>query len=435
MPDYQLPENPTSSRFGFPQALRQEQFRRLAGATGLPTHRVVFKGLPHDFAILRVPINLPKYRLSNGRTASAQEEYLATHSNRPRNFFDQDSELLEVQEIQHELLMPLAKQADLLDTFRDPINKQVEPIILDERGFVVNGNRRLAAWRSLYSEDPKKYCHFAHVDAVVLPYCDEKEIDRLEAAYQIQKDIKADYTWDTTANMMLHKRKLHGLADKELGELYGMKETDVRELIDMRNYAAEYLRSRHKENHWSLVSDDEFAFRKIVTGRLKLQSAGEQELFKQAAFILIDDSADVGGRLYEAIPGIQEHIAIVKAQLQARFKVTPSATGDGLDEMFGGIAQLSGAIDIPLSVEIQKPENAEEAREIIVDVLESQKQLKKDARTANALIKMLADANAKLSTAVSQCLKPETNTMGVAEQLNELTGKIDHIRRWISGNA
>src|SRR5215469_5314759 len=117
MPDYQLPENPTASRFGYPLVLRQEEFARLAKATNLPTYRVIFKGEAQDFPIVRVPINLPKYRLTNGRTASAQEEYLATHSDRAKNFFENDPELLEVQEIQHQLLLPLAKQADLFDTF------------------------------------------------------------------------------------------------------------------------------------------------------------------------------------------------------------------------------------------------------------------------------------------------------------------------------
>ena len=435
MPDYQLPDNPTASRFGYPLVLRQEEFVRLTKATNLPTYRVIFKGEANDFPIVRVPINLPKYRLSNGRTASAQEEYLATHASRAKNFFESDPELLEVQETQHQLLLPLAKQADLFDTFKDASVKQVDPIVLDERGFVVNGNRRLAAWRELFGEDAKKYAHFAYVDVVVLPPCDEKEIDRLEAAYQIQKDIKADYSWDTKANMMMHKQKLHGLGDKQLGDLYDMKDTEVRELIDMRNYAAEYLRSRGKENHWSIVAKDEFAFRKIAEGRSKLPNAGEQELAKQAAFVLLEKPEVVGGRLYEAIPNVQEHIGIIKGQLQAQLKVEAPKEDTGLAAMFGGIAQAQSAIDIPLAAEIQKPEHAELVRTIIADVLESQRQLKKEAKNANALLKLLSEANARLGTAVSQCLKPESNTAGVESQITELEAKIKQVRDWLATHA
>jgi hypothetical protein len=435
MPDYQLPENPTASRFGYPLVVRQEEFKRIAETPDLPTSRVIFKGKANDFPIVQVPVNLPKYRLSNGRTASAQEEYLAKHPERPKDFFEKDPELLEVQEIQHQLLLPLAKQADLLETFKDASVKQVDPIVLDEHGFVVNGNRRLAAWRELYSEDQKKYGHFAYVDVVVLPYCDEREIDRLEAAYQIQKDIKADYSWDTKANMMLHKQKLHGLSDKVLGELYDMKEGDVRELIDMRDYAADYLRSRGKENHWSIVSNDEFAFRKIAAGRSKLLNAGEQELAKQAAFVLLEKPEVVGGRLYEAIPNLQEHIGVIKAQLQAQLKVQPATDDSGLATMFGGIAQAQSAIDIPLAAEIQKPEHADLVRTVIADVLESQRQLKKDFKNANALVRLLSEANARIGTAVSQCLKPESNAAGVESQITEMEAKIKQIRDWLATHA
>ena len=60
------------------------------------------KGL--DLPVLRVPVNLPKYRLLNGRTASAQEEWLAKHPDKQEDFFRQDPESDEVQRVQHELL-------------------------------------------------------------------------------------------------------------------------------------------------------------------------------------------------------------------------------------------------------------------------------------------------------------------------------------------
>jgi len=37
------------------------------------------------------------------------------------------------------------------------------PLILDEHGYVINGNRRLSAWRNLYQEDAKKWGHFSHI--------------------------------------------------------------------------------------------------------------------------------------------------------------------------------------------------------------------------------------------------------------------------------
>jgi hypothetical protein len=432
MPDFQLPDTPTSSPFGYPLARRQDGFRRLV-SDATETSRVTFRGASTPLKIIRVPLNLPKYRLANGRTTSAQEEYIAING-KPDDFFSADPELLEAQKAQHDLLLPLAQKADLLSFFEDPAKRQDTPLILDEKGFVINGNRRLAGWRSLYSKDAQKYGHFAYVDVVVLPYCDEKELDKLEASLQMERPSEAKYSWDTTANMMLQKRKAYGYTDRELAELYGMKESEVRELIDMRDYAAEYLRSRSKENHWSMVSEDKYAFEKLVAGRFKLATPGEQELFKEAAFILIDNADAVGRRLYEVIPGVQQYLGTIKEKLQERFQVTPPQDTTGLEQYFGGVV-APDAIEIALASEVKKPENADEARAIIVEVIESQDQLKKDSRTANYLLRTLAEANSKLNAAVSQGLRPETKKAGVEAQLVELERKIAQIRQWLIANA
>ena len=436
MSKFTLPDVPTASRFGWPRPKRQEEFTKLRKAPDLPTFRVVFKGKPNDFPIIRVPINLPKYRLANGRTASSQQEYLSKNQKIRREFFEGDPELLDAQEVQHGLLLGLAKGANLLEYFKDPVNKQVDPILLDEMGFVVNGNRRLATWRYLLEEDNKKYGHFAYVDVAVLPHCDEKEIDQLEAALQIQQDIKDDYSWDAQANMMLSKMKRDGFSEKELADLYGMKVPDVRELIDMRSYAVEYLRSRNKENHWSLVQDNEFAFRKLVVCRGKMTNLGSQELFKQAAFVLIDKPEDVGKRLYEAIPSIQEYIDQIKNKLNEKFQVKPvNKKNSELDSLFGINSELGDAIDIPLAAEIQKPENYEEARKIIIEVIDSQRQFKKDAKTANYLLDSLARVNAILASAVHDGLRAETNKDGLVLQLQEIKKRTDQIEKWLSENA
>ena len=141
------PTNPTGSRFGWPNPLRIEEFRKLLAVEGLPTMRVVFREERLDLPTIRVPIGLPKYRLANGRTVSLQAEYLAKNEKPSKDLFDRDPELWEVQEVQHELLLELSRKTDLQDYFGDPANKQVDQILLDEFGFVVNGNRRMATWR------------------------------------------------------------------------------------------------------------------------------------------------------------------------------------------------------------------------------------------------------------------------------------------------
>jgi hypothetical protein len=437
MPDMQNPLALTPSRFGWPKPKRTEEFTKLLAKPSGATERVVFQSKTIDIPIIRVPIDLPKYRLVNGRTASLQAEFLAKNPKSRGDLFGGDPELWDAQEAQHNLLVHLSKQADLSGFFDDPTNQQVNPILLDENGFVVNGNRRLASWRELLHSDPGKYGHLQHIDIAVLPHCEEKEIDRLEARLQITKDIRADYSWDAQANMMLAKQKRDNFSNKELAELYDMKESEVQLLFDMRAYAEEFLKSRGKPNYWSLVSDSEFAFKKIVAARGKISSVGKQQVFKEAAFILIDKPEEAGSRLYEAIPAVLDSIDEVRAKLLEAFKVEPAKAAGGIDDLFGGVPPAAGEDprDLPLAQEIQKPQNVDAARKIIVEVIESQRQLQKDAKSASYLLDCCARAQAALAAAVKEGLRPESKVEGVIKQLEAIKVQSDKIRTFVEQHA
>ena len=427
-----LPTTPTGSRFGWPKPARIEEFRKLLANPTAATTRVVFQGKNADIPIIRIPIELPKYRLANGRTVSLQAEHMAKSQNVRPDLFSGDAELWDTQEAQHGLLLLLAKKSDLEKYFEDKSNRQIDPILLDENGFVVNGNRRLACWRELLKTNPTEYNYFRNIDVAILPHCDEKEIDRLEASLQIEKDIKADYSWDARANMMLAKQKRDGFSNKELGELYGMKESDVQELLDMRMYADDYLRSRGQTDRWSLVSEDEFAFRRVVTSRQKIYGVGSQELFKQAAYTMIEKPDEAGGRLYETIPAIVENLEVIKEKLLAEFDVKAGSSTPDMEELFGGDATAgAGGRDLPLAREIQKPENAKKVRQIIVDTIESQRQLKKDSKAEGYLLKCCANAQAALAAAIKDGLRPESKFSGVDKQLDQINNQVEQIRKYL----
>ncbi len=423
-----------NSKFGWPKPARIVEFQNLQKKADLPTTRIVFQGRPQDISIIRVPIDLPKYRMANGRTASLQVEYLAKHPKERRDLFSGDSELWDAQEAQHKLLVQLGRQAELSKYFENTANAQVEAILLDENGFVINGNRRLSTWRQLLADDPDKYGHFRHIDVAVLPHCSDREIDRLEATLQVQKDIRADYNWDALANMM-HSRMRGGVSPQELAELYGMKQPEVQELLDMRSYASEYLKSRGKENIWSEVSPHEFAFRRLVQWRVKVSGVAKQELFKEAAFALIDDPNSVG-RLYEAIPALAANLDQVTQRLAQEFTVESVTPSKPLEELFGGgITARPNLSDAGIVAALKKPETIKQARDVIADVLESQRQLKRDTKTTGYLLESCAKANATLTSAVKDGLRPESKTIGVAAQLDEIEAHVAKIRKFLTKNA
>lgn len=428
-----LPE--IENRFGWPLIKRKEYFADcLNGGASRHGHEIKFQGTTQAFPVVAIPIEMPKYRMSNGRTASLHQEYLARNPATAKDFFRKDPESLAAQQVQHEILLQVIDDEGLSKFFSDPANDQTEPIILDSNGFVINGNRRLTAWRKLHYSEPNKYPHFSHVKAIMLPHCDEKDLDKLEAALQIHQDIKADYSWDTQANMMLQKQEEHGMTLQEIADIYKMKLSDVEELIDMRSYAAEYLRGRGKENMWSLVSKSEFAFRKVSESRKRMSDApsGRKELFKQSAFVLID-STEKEGRLYESIPEIFQYLDKVEEELQKHFKVQPAKEDKDIDDLFG--KQSKPDVSGPLAREIQKEGNVATARSIITEVIKAQNELKKEAKNAGFLLKKIADANANLAAAINDGLKAESTVAGVESQLAEVEDKVARIRKWLSDNA
>lgn len=432
----EMTTSPKGSRFGWARPARVEEFEKLKGPAKAH-HQLIFKGEKCAFPIVRVSIDLPKYRLENGRTTSAQEEYLAKNPAVAKDMFTLDPELWTAQEAQHKLLVEMAKLSELQQYFEDEKNIQTEVILLDELGFVVNGNRRLATWRELVHKDKTKYGHLENIDVVVLPHCDQKEIDRIEARLQITKDIRADYSWDARAKMLKAKQERDGSSTREVAVMYEMSEGDVTELFDMLSYAEEYLKSRGKEGYWSLVSKQELAFEKIAQNRPKIASIGKQELFKELSFVLIDKPEDAGGRLYEQIPAIYTHLEIVSNKLLDKFPVAEEpAPADALDDLFGGfpVPLAESKVDIPLAKEIAKPENIDSARELLVDTLETQKQLKKDSKGANFLISCCAKAQAALAAAAAD-MKAETKTVGVETQLRSVEELVGKIRAFISKDA
>jgi hypothetical protein len=436
MSEIVFPDTPNGSRFGWSKPARLEEFHaRLKGA-GLPTVQVVFQGGIQDISRIRVPIELPKYRLGNGRTASLQVEHIARHPDLRRDLFTGDPEMWDAQEVQHSLLIQLGRQSELDKYFADAAHKQVGALLLDQDGFVVNGNRRLAAWRQLLADDRSKYEHFEYIDVAVLPHATEKDIDRLEALLQIEKDIRAEYPWDAQANMMIAKMERDGITPAELCHIYKMKDAELRELFDMRAYADEYLRSRGKADMWSEVSSgQEHTFRRLVQNRAKLSGVARQEMFKEAVFALIDDPSSVG-RLYLAIPELATSLDKVEERLWDEFGVDDQTPDDGLDALFGdGQPSASAARETALAVVLQNAQQLPRARDVIADVLESERQLKKDVKKAGYLLDVCAKANASLTAAVKDGLRPESKLGGVASQLDAIEKRVAEVRAFLARHA
>ena len=137
--------------------------------------------------------------MANYRTRTTQFKYIHDHKIAD-DFFSAGQENESAQQAQHDILTFFAKQGR--STSVSPIiteletEEQREPLLITDSGVVVNGNRRLAAMRELFSERPVEFKHFSHVDCSVLPAgVPPEEIREIEVRLQMRPETKLPYGW------------------------------------------------------------------------------------------------------------------------------------------------------------------------------------------------------------------------------------------------
>jgi len=248
---------------------RERAITELAAQPGTSTYGIPFQGEEaRDFPKRRVRIEMPKYRVENGRTSIAQRELIVQDGLQPDFFMPARAEEEEVQQAQHKILLAMARSSkvNLLKFFKDA--PQNQPFVLDSAGFVVNGNRRLAALRTLYEEDPSRYDRFSHIDVIILPSCDQRDIDELEARLQFDEDIKDDYSW--AAEAFTIRSKSDHYTQEELAKIYRKTPKELNQLLERLDMAEDYLERRQKEGQYHRVERAEEAFKQIQRTSRKL---------------------------------------------------------------------------------------------------------------------------------------------------------------------
>lgn len=393
---------------------------------------------------ITVRIEFPVYRIENGRTKNFQKEYLATHPDAPADLFTKDTDSLEAQRAQHAILRRLVDDADLLEDFQNGTH-QTEPIIVTNTGVVVNGNRRLCAWRTLYQEDPEAYKNFEFIDVAVLPAeCDEKEIIALERRLQIQKTHRAEYKWHNKATMMKEEREA-GVDPIDISKDYDVPKKEVDLLIGALEYAEMYLVSIDKKDQWSLVDSDLYAFRPMAEERKKISDQGRKELFEAICFKLIE-TKDYKGRLYAVIPGISENLDAIAEALREKGVLPPieneggepeketdvSDIEDDDDDLLGGYEEdddsaNKGYSELAIAVKTSDVKIGGLVKQITYE----QEAIKAEQKNANFLLKTLASVSRTLWGLRSNGLNENTLTEGASAHLEVIKEHVEYLERWI----
>lgn len=447
------------NNFGFPLIQRKEEIAKKIQSPE-SHYTIEIMGRRKSLPVISVRIEFPVYRLANGRTRSAQLEYLTLNKDVPRDLFTADNDSYDAQKAQHEILKDLVRDEDLLSSFQSGELEQVDPILCTNTGVVVNGNRRLCAWRMLYYGDKTRYKTFETVLIAVLPEMDEKGILDIEKKLQILKPLRAEYRWHTKA-LMAELDLQSGIRDTDVARSFDMSKKDLMKLIEARHIACYYLEKIGHPNEWSRLDKSQYAFESMVVGGKKILDPNQKELFQKLTFDLItkgfdptDDSA--GDRLYNKIKEYAEHIEAIAAKMAP--KMTPVA--EGQDSQNDASSQNDGKEEKPVETKPIVPDNDDDAallsggetitpdsagvvstaidngakiqHEQIGEIIEAQKALKDEKNHAVYLTGQLSKVVAILDTAISSGLDENTNTEGIPKQLDEIQKWVDYLRNWLS---
>lgn len=394
------------------------------------THPIEFRGTPEKLPVIKVRIGFPVYRLKNGRTSTYQLEYLALHPDLPDDFFIRDNDAVSAQKAQHEVLSELVEEENLLKAFKEE-EDQVQPLICTNTGVVVNGNRRLCAWRRLYLENPGRYKTFKMIEIAILPECDEKEIIVLEEKLQIQKEKRAEYKWHAKA-MMAQQREQNGTLHSDVAKAFDLSSQALTVLTKAMTYATKYLQTIGKPNQWSLVDKDYYAFEKLVKNIKNFNNQGDQELFETLVFNMISQGS-TNGRLYDVIDDVAEHFDVLKADLASKNNIErPVENDDAEMDLLAG-EHIKEDVGSKIANIIHDADDEEKVKIIkhVNIVIESEKAVKSEQEAATYLIKQVAKASSLLKAAADQGLHEDTEVEGVQVHLDSIRQTVKTIEDWL----
>lgn len=391
-----------------------------------PTHDV-YEGQRTMLPVIRLPLDVPVYRMANARTQTAQLAYIA-NKQLPGDFFSAGQENEEAQQAQHDILTRFAKEeAGSITPIIDELErtKQTEPIMITPAGVVINGNRRLAAMRMLYADKKVDFPSFAEIECMVLPPLTEDQIDDIETRLQERPETKLPYSWVNETLKVRRQLAQKTKSEADIAQMRRKTVADVRKSLSALNYAEIYLRDwRKAPGDYTQVEKGGEQFFADLVGRLKNKDGELLEANMRMAWMLFDNRDSLGTRIYSFNKVLGEKAEQVLSQLAERLELGdgddaldgPVDDGDGLEIDLGatpatGFAPLIKAIED----EGRRDEVFDELRAVCQTVLDTGQA----AAVGKAALRAAQDANARLTEIDLATADPKTHE-ALSKQLEEI---------------
>jgi hypothetical protein len=381
------------------------------------THTLGFRGQAIHPPVIRVDIDFPRYRLSNGRTRRMQEAYLANHPTVPADLF-KDGASEEAQAAQHDILVDMAKLEKLDELLQSEGQRQ--PLVITFDGYVVNGNRRLAIIRTLKMA--------AHVDVVVLPSdADQRDLAMLEMDLQMAKDGKADYNWVDELLTIQTNVEVLKIDKKQVATAMHVYEKSINLKLHQLALVNLYLDELgHPGEHYR-VDGDEQAFETLTKADMDQKDPAKQANLRQLAFNIIrhpKKGLSVHRQIEALVKSLDRTIILLDGSLTTRGVTTRVKSEAGTETETGGLLdELDDPQTVPVVFDVKIDEKTAEAIHEAVDVASG---LTDEAREAARPLALAKQAAAALQ--LVQIKGDTTDIEGLLGQLAAVEASCVHIR-------
>jgi hypothetical protein len=352
------------------------------------------------------------------RTNVDQVKYV-TDRDLPEDFFRAGQENITAQQAQHTLLFALAKDKDKNIYARLKDEPQTDPIVITHRGVVVNGNRRLAAMRELYSDDPERYASFGHVDVVILPPdATESDLTALETDLQIAPDLKLEYSWVARALGLRRQVDELGWTLKVAAAHWRDTEEDLAANLNQLALAERYLEFMGKPRRYEELGNDDLAFQRLlrVTSRPEADPS-RAEAERLVGFALIARKDTITGRVWDYAGRVDKMLPRVLESEVVAGSDGPTAIAD-LDDPLAQLPEAEQTVSDKMLAALRDSSNIEAvawaAQDAYEEIRDQERRNQKGARFAKDAAKLNADAS-RIAVANAD---PSSITEGSAQLLS-----------------
>lgn len=380
---------------------RESRIARAIEASSKSENFDFLRDEPIDLPVIRIPIDLPVYRMANFRTFSDQAQYLAKES-KASDFFRTGQENESAQQVQHQILARLASKgvADSVTPVIEVLAKegQRERILITRRGVVVNGNRRLAAMRELHSgESPVQ--EFSHVNCQVLPAdTSAEDILDIEGVLQARPETRLDYDWIGDAELLAAMLKVKGTPEAVALKL-GRKVAEVKNALIALNEANIYLKDwAHADGEYNRVAEDGEQLFKDLPKLMAGKPPALQDASRAVAWSLYDNRKKLEGRLYSYNVAFGKRVEDVLEQLTDETGVAATEESPKEEDAFDfDLDDESATSYRPIINLLKDPTTKDQAVDKLIEICNVVVGSEKDKKSGNAALKAVATANSKLA--------------------------------------